>query len=130
MAERPQLPPERITTEVRNQMASFHRDVVDEVIAALGDHDVLVVGMGQNAHVRKARQALDRAGIPFKYLEYGNYLDGWRRRLAIKLWSGYPTFPQVFVRGALIGGNVELQAMLRSGSLNDELAGTRMPRDV
>lgn len=111
-------------------MAAFHRDVVDEVIAAVGDNDVVVVGMAQNAHVKKARKALDAAGIPFQYLEYGSYIDGWRRRLAIKLWSGYPTFPQVFVRGALIGGNAELQAMLRSGTLNDELAGTRMSDDL
>ena len=47
--------------------------------------------------------------------------DNWRERLAIKLWSGWPTFPQVFVKGALIGGFQELKGKLDDGSLKTEL---------
>jgi monothiol glutaredoxin len=111
------------TDTVRAQMAAFHPDVVAEVTRALEDSPVVVVGMATNPHVKKARAGLAAAGIEFRYLEYGGYTSQWPRRLAIKLWSGYPTFPQVFVRGVLIGGNRELQAMLSDGSLAARLAG-------
>ena len=41
----------------------------------------------------------------------------WKKRLAIKLWSGWPTFPQVFVRGTLIGGEELTKAALADGTL-------------
>ena len=66
---------------------------------------------------------LEAAGITCRYLEYGSYLGGWRERLAIKLFTGWPTFPQVFVRGVLIGGADETAAGLADGSLRDRLDG-------
>ena len=44
-----------------------------------------------------------------------------KKRLAIKLWSGWPTFPQVFVRGVLIGGNDETRRAIADGSLKARL---------
>jgi monothiol glutaredoxin len=35
--------------------------------------------------------------LDFIYLEYGSYTKGWRRRLALKMWTGWPTFPMIFV---------------------------------
>ena len=94
----------------------FHSEVVAEVAAAVEKGGVVVVGMAQNPFVKKARTALDSAGIPFTYLEYGSYLSQWKQRLAIKMWSGWPTFPQVFVDGTLIGGNDRTQAAIADGS--------------
>ena len=73
--------------------------------------------MAQNPHVKNVRKALTEAGIDFKYLEYGSYFSEWARRLTIKLWSGWPTFPQVFVRGVLIGGEDLTKAALADGTL-------------
>ena len=47
----------------------------------------------------------------------------WKERLAIKMWSGWPTFPQIFVKGVLIGGNQELEACLKDGTLQKILDG-------
>ena len=55
--------------------------------------------MAQNPFCRKARRLLDAAGVPYQYLEYGSYLGQWRKRNALKMWSGWPTFPMVFVQG-------------------------------
>jgi monothiol glutaredoxin len=74
------------------------------------------------------RQALDAAGVAYKYLEYGSYFSKWRERLAIKLWSGWPTFPQVFVRGTLVGGEDLTKQALADGSLKALLAGGEPPR--
>ena len=97
-------------------------NVVTEVSAAVERDALVVVGMARNPFVKKARKALTAAGIEFTYLEYGSYTKQWKPRLAIKLWSGWPTFPQVYVRGSLIGGNQELQAALADGSLASRLA--------
>lgn len=103
------------------KMERFHASTVAEVQAAVAAHPVVVVGMAWNPHVPKARKALDAAGIAYHYLEYGSYATGWKPRLAIKLWSGWPTFPQVFVKGMLIGGASDVQAALDDGSLKARL---------
>ena len=102
-------------------VSSFHADVVERVVRAVDEERVVVVGMKQNPHVRKVRQALDEAGISFRYLEFGSYLSGWQARLAIKMWSGWPTFPQVFVRGELFGGEDLVKAAIADGSLKARL---------
>ena len=107
----------RIHPAVRERVAAHHRDVVDEVEAAVRAHAVVVVGMRANPYPRKACQLLQRAGIAHHYLEYGGYLSEWRRRNALKMWSGWPTFPMVFVRGQLIGGANDLQRLIDSGEL-------------
>jgi monothiol glutaredoxin len=128
--DRPLLPASRRTDVVKAQEAAFHRDYVDEVIAAVDTHDVVVVGMGQNPVVKKAREALSAAEIAYFYVGHGNYFTGYRRRLAVKMWSGYPTFPQVFVKGVLVGGCTELVRGLADGSLRARLAAPRPPSDA
>jgi glutaredoxin-related protein len=110
-----------IAPEALQSMASFHTDVVANVKAAVLRDAVVVVGMAQNPHVKRTRKALESAGVAFTYLEYGSYLSEWRKRLAIKLWTGWPTFPQVFVKGTLIGGAAATRAALADGSLHARL---------
>jgi len=102
---------------IRDRVAQHHRDIVDEVQAAIAQHAVVVVGMAQNPAPKKARQALDTAGIAHHYLEYGSYLNSWRRRTALKMWTGWPTFPMVFVKGMLVGGADDVVKLIASGEL-------------
>jgi len=39
------------------------------------------------------------------------------RRLALKMWTGWPTFPMVFVKGVLIGGADELARLIEKGEV-------------
>ena len=117
------LPEARIHPAIRDKIAKHQSAVVREVEAAVAANDVVVVGMKQNPVVRKARKALDAAGVRYAYLEYGSYLNTWRRRNALKLWTGWPTFPMVFVKGMLVGGADDLEALLASGDLQRVLAG-------
>lgn len=98
-------------------MTNYHSNIVNVVAEAVKKDKVVVVGMAQNPFVKKAQKALEEAGIPFTYLEFGSYVSQWKPRLAIKLWSGWPTYPQVFVNGKLIGGFQETQAKIQSGEL-------------
>jgi glutaredoxin-related protein len=102
---------------IRERIAGNHSDIVNEVEHAVRSNDVVVVGMAQNPHPRRARRMLDQKGIRYEYLEYGSYLSAWRRRNALKMWSGWPTFPMVFVKGTLVGGASDLGVLLDSGEL-------------
>lgn len=127
MEKRPLLDESHRTDEVARATASFHSDVVAQVRDAVARDAVVVVGMAQNPHVRNVRAALREANVEFTYLEYGSYFSEWKKRLAIKMWSGWPTFPQVFVRGVLVGGEDFVKAAIADGSLAKRLAA---PRDA
>jgi monothiol glutaredoxin len=117
------LPEARIHPAIRDTITNYHADIVREVEAAVAANDVVVVGMKQNPVVKKARKALDATAVRYAYLEYGSYLNIWRRRNALKMWTGWPTFPMVFVKGMLIGGADDLDALIASGELKRLLAG-------
>lgn len=112
---RPPSPP--VTAAAALAQATRHADTVREVADAVGREAFVVVGMGWNPSVGRARRLLQSAGHSHTYLGYGNYVTGWRKRLAIKLWSGWPTFPQVFVHGRLVGGASDLKLLMDSGEL-------------
>ena len=124
-AARPIHEPSRIAPGALKKIRSFHSDAVSEVAKAVGAAPVVVVGMAQNPHVKNVKKALEGAGIDFKYLEYGSYLSAWKERLAIKIWSGWPTFPQVFVGGTLLGGEDLTVAAIADGSLRKMLAASK-----
>jgi glutaredoxin-related protein len=111
-----------IDPAIRERIAGHHAALVQQVQAAIAQHPVVVVGMAQNPYPRKARKALDAAGVPYHYLSYGSYFGEWRRRNALKMWTGWPTFPMVFVKGVLVGGADELAALIDSGELQRRLA--------
>ena len=111
------LPEERLHPAIRERVASLHADVVARVQAAVDAHPAVVVGMAINPFCKRARRALQAAGVAHEYLEFGGYLSDWRRRNALKLWTGWPTFPMVFVRGQLVGGAQDLEAIIASGEL-------------
>ena len=112
----------RIHPAIRATIAGHHADIVREVESAVAANDVVVIGMRQNPMPRRARKALDSKGIAYKYLEYGSYLNTWRRRNALKMWTGWPTFPMIFVKGVLVGGATDLERLIDSGELARLLA--------
>jgi len=111
------LPESQIHPAVREKIASYRTDVLKEVQAAVAANDIVVVGMRMNPFPRKARRLLDAAGLAYKYLEYGSYFGEYRRRLVLKLWTGWPTFPMVFAKGVLIGGADDLAKLIESGEI-------------
>lgn len=119
---RPVLDEAKIHPAIRDKISTNRRNVVQEVQDAIAANAVVVVGMGMNPFPKKARRLLDGAGVAYKYLEYGNYLNTWRERNAIKMWTGWPTIPQIFVKGTLVGGADDLQKLVASGELKTLLA--------
>ena len=114
---RKMLPADAIHTAIRDRISHFHHDIVTEVAEAVARERIVVVGMRYNGSVRKARQNLTKAGLSFTYLEYGSYTSAWRQRLALKMWTGFPTFPMIFIDQKLIGGNSDLEALMAAGDI-------------
>ncbi len=114
---RPLLDEARIHPAIRARIASHHADIVREVEDAVAANRIVVVGMAQNPWPKKAKRLLERAGLAYRYLEYGSYFSQWRRRNALKMWTGWPTFPMVFVDGVLVGGAQDLERLIQSREL-------------
>jgi monothiol glutaredoxin len=121
---RPLLDEAHRTDAVNEAITKLHPEILDEVRDAIAKSDVVVIGMVGNPNVGRAKNALKEANIPLTYIGYGGYFSEWRKRLVIKMWSGWPTYPQVFVKGVLIGGANETQAAIADGSLKKRLEAT------
>lgn len=102
---------------VAKAQSEFNADLVQEVAKAVAENAVVVVGVSGLQPGKHARKLLDAQKVSYKYLEYGSYFSGWRRRLALKLWVDWPTFPHVFVKGTFIGGASDLKRLIESGEL-------------
>jgi glutaredoxin-related protein len=118
---RPVLDEQHIHPAIRERIER-PRQLVEEVRKAVASNAVVVVGMAGNPHCKRARRLLDGAGVAYQYLEYGSYLSRWRERTTLKMWTGWPTLPMVFVRGTLVGGATDLAQLIERGELKTLLA--------
>ena len=112
----------KVSGRVAAVFGNNHATVIKEISEAIKQNDVVVVGMSMNPFVIKARKNLDKLGIPFTYLEYGTYFNNYDLRVAIKMWSGWATFPQIFVKGTFIGGSDDLNAEIADGTFQKRLS--------
>ena len=72
----------------------------------------------------RALEALRRAGAPVTAVDI---LPDPRIRQELSALSGWPTIPQVFVRGELIGGADIVEELAANGELEQTLAGALGP---
>lgn len=112
------LAEDRIHPAIRDFVANLNRDLITEVEAAIEANRVVVVGIATSPPSGKARKLLAARGVEFKYLQYGSYLNSWRRRNALKMWTGWPTFPMVFVDKVFVGGASDLKKLIDAGELD------------
>ncbi|MGD8569769.1 MAG: Grx4 family monothiol glutaredoxin [Gammaproteobacteria bacterium] len=61
-----------------------------------------------------AVKALDSTGLPYAYV---NVLENDRIFQALPEYADWPTFPQIFIGGELVGGGDNVIEMLKDGSL-------------
>jgi monothiol glutaredoxin len=69
-------------------------------------------------------QVLSQAGVPFQSY---NILDDMDLRDGLKRFSNWPTFPQLYVKGELVGGCDIVREMAASGELQQLLAEKGVP---
>lgn len=120
------FPEANVHPGITEKIATYRREQVDQVKALIAANRVVIVGMSQNPFPKKARALLDAQGIAYEYLGIGSYFSEWKPRLVLKMWTGWPTFPMIFVDGVLIGGFEDLQKLIDSGELSAQLAKPRV----
>jgi monothiol glutaredoxin len=122
---RPILDQTALHPAIRNSINHAHERIIEDLKSAIASNAIVIVGMAQNPFPKRARKALDALSQPYKYMEYGSYFKQWRERGTIKMWTGWPTFPMIFVKGSLIGGAEDLQSLITSGELKTLLSAER-----
>src|ERR687894_1685765 len=95
----------------------------DQIQEAIAEHDVILFMKGtpeQPACGFSARTsaALEALGAPFAAVDI---LPDPRIRQELSGLSNWPTIPQLFVRGELIGGADIVAEMYQSGQLHEQL---------
>lgn len=97
-------------------------DWTPEELQAIVDEHALVLFMkgtpdqAQCGFSNRAAQVLQALGEPFAAV---NILTDPRAIPSVCTWSDFPTMPQVFVHGELIGGSDIALEMLNDGSLRE-----------
>ena len=111
-------------TELRDQIA----EIIEQESVALFMKGTPQMVMCGNSY--RALQALSAAGGPITAVDV---LPDPQIRQELSALSGWPTIPQVFVKGELIGGADICEELLESGELGrklDEALGPDREREV
>ena len=111
-----------LSKDAQNEIALFQQPFVEELQCMINNFEIVVVGVQLNSKSRQVSTLLQASEHDFKELYLRPWLMDRRKKLAVMLWSGWPTFPQVFIRGMLIGGEQELRRAIQNGELAHRLA--------
>jgi monothiol glutaredoxin len=101
-------------------------DVTNRIEEQLKSHDILLYMKGtpdfpQCGFSGQAVAALNSIGKPYAFV---NIFEDEEIRQGLKEYSKWPTFPQLYVKGELIGGSDIVIEMYHSGELKNLLEGT------
>ena len=94
-------------------------DIQEQIAQQISDHPILIYMKGSPDQPRcgfsaQASQALMACGKPFAFIDI---LSNPEIRAQLPQYSEWPTFPQLFVQGELVGGCDIIMEMYQSGEL-------------
>ena len=94
-------------------------DIQNQIAQQIADHPILIYMKGSPDQPRcgfsaQASQALMACGKPFAFIDI---LSNPEIRAQLPQYSEWPTFPQLFVQGELVGGCDIITEMYQSGEL-------------
>lgn len=98
-------------------------DINARIKEQLGSHDILLYMKGtpdfpQCGFSGQTVAALKAVGKPFAFV---NIFEDEEIRQGLKTYSNWPTFPQLYVKGELVGGSDIVVEMYHSGELKELL---------
>lgn len=99
-------------------------DVIERIKKQLQDHPVMLYMKGtpdfpQCGFSGRAIQILDQCGVDYAYF---NIFEDPELRESLKSHSQWPTFPQLYVQGELVGGSDIMLELYQKGELQEMLA--------
>ena len=100
-------------------------DVIEVIKEQLSGNDIILYMKGapnapQCGFSAKAVQALMACGEKFAYV---NILEHPEIRETLKTYSNWPTFPQLYVKGELVGGSDIISELYENGELLEMIKG-------
>jgi len=100
-------------------------DVNEKIRQLLASHPVLLFMKGtpdfpQCGFSAAAVRALQAADASFSHV---NIFEEPELREALKTYSNWPTYPQLYVKGELIGGSDIIVEMMKNGELKELVKG-------
>ncbi|MDF9392478.1 MULTISPECIES: Grx4 family monothiol glutaredoxin [Methylococcus] len=100
-------------------------DVIENIKRQIADNPVILYMKGtpdfpQCGFSGRAVQILDKCGVEYAFV---NVFEAPEVRENLKQVSNWPTFPQLFVGGELVGGSDIMMELYESGELQKLLAG-------
>lgn len=106
-------------------------DINDNIKQQLQDNPILLYMKGtpqapQCGFSAKTVQALMACGERFAYV---NILENDELREALKTYSNWPTYPQLYVNGELVGGCDIILEMYESGELEEAVKSAAPKED-
>ena len=98
--------------------------VADKIKKDIAENDVVLYMKGTPVFPMcgfssQVVQVLSHVGVPFQSY---NILDDMELRQGLKEFSNWPTFPQLYVKGELVGGCDIVREMYQSGELQQLMA--------
>ena len=101
-------------------------DVNSKIEEQLSSHQILLYMKGtpdfpQCGFSGQTVAALKAVGKPFAFV---NIFEDEEIRQGLKTYSNWPTFPQLYVKGELVGGSDIVVEMYHSGELKELLEST------
>lgn len=102
-------------------------DVTERIKEQLKTHDILLYMKGtpdfpQCGFSGQTVAALNAVGAPYAFF---NIFEDEEIRQGLKSYSNWPTFPQLYVKGELIGGSDIVVEMYQSGELKELLSSVK-----
>jgi monothiol glutaredoxin len=96
------------------------KDVNVRIEEQLNSHDILLYmkGTPDFPQCGQAVAALNAVGRPYAFV---NIFEDAEIREGLKTYSNWPTFPQLYVKGELVGGSDIVVEMYNSGELKELL---------
>ncbi|MGZ8216801.1 Grx4 family monothiol glutaredoxin [Methylomagnum sp.] len=99
-------------------------DVNERIKQQLADNPVILYMKGSPAFPQcgfsgRAVQILEHCGAEYAYV---NIFDDPEIREGLKIYSNWPTFPQLYVKGELVGGSDIMMDLFQKGELQKTLA--------
>ncbi|CAI8874866.1 Grx4 family monothiol glutaredoxin [Methylocaldum szegediense] len=98
-------------------------DVTERIKQQLAENPVILYMKGspdfpQCGFSGRAVQILERCGVEYAYV---NIFEDPELREGLKVFSNWPTFPQLYINGELIGGSDIMLELFESGELQKRL---------
>lgn len=100
-------------------MDTIDKSVIEKIKKQMSDHSILLYMKGspkapQCGFSARAVQCIEACGVDFSYVDVLSNPD---IRQALPLYADWPTFPQLYIKGELIGGSDIIAEMFAQGEL-------------